>query len=211
MLEGGGRRASKGRVDACKTNIPQRLHQYGVDRTPRGAGGMDVTRIGGTTARRADAFRSRFLWQTPKHEAPLEQGMGLVDMPFDIKNVSIENGEAEKHPPRLAGGVPLPECVPHGFSAIQSFVSRTRRMRASRIPGVPARSDRGPARILDVPQKVAQEQFWDSQGGIRFLPESTPAGSRNVVELVTEKAGWGQARVPRSCHGLEYRRPQQAP
>ncbi len=33
----------------------------------------------------------------PKHEAPLEQGMGLVDVPFAVDNVSIENGEAEAH------------------------------------------------------------------------------------------------------------------
>ena len=56
----------------------------------------------------------------PKHEAPLEQGMGLVDMPFDVNNVSIENGEAEAH--TKVGWWRSVSNVPHGF-AIQSFVA----------------------------------------------------------------------------------------
>ena len=44
----------------------------------------------------------------PKHEAVLEQGMGLVDVPYDVKNVSVENGEAEAHTPRLVGSVRCP-------------------------------------------------------------------------------------------------------
>ena len=56
----------------------------------------------------------------PKHEMPLEQGMGLVDMPFDIKNISIENGEAEAH--TKIGWWRSVSNVPHGF-AIQSFVA----------------------------------------------------------------------------------------
>ena len=50
----------------------------------------------------------------PKHEAPLEQGMGLVDMPFDVKNVSIENGEAEAH--TKVGWWRSVSNVPHGFA-----------------------------------------------------------------------------------------------
>jgi isoquinoline 1-oxidoreductase beta subunit len=33
----------------------------------------------------------------PKYEAPFELGMGLVDLPFDIPNIRIENGEAGAH------------------------------------------------------------------------------------------------------------------
>ena len=56
----------------------------------------------------------------PKHEAPLEQGMGLVDMPFDIKNISIENGEAEAH--TKIGWYRSVSNIPHAF-AIQSFAA----------------------------------------------------------------------------------------
>ena len=56
----------------------------------------------------------------PKHEAPLEQGMGLVDMPFEIKNISIENGEAEAH--TKIGWYRSVSNIPHAF-AIQSFTA----------------------------------------------------------------------------------------
>ena len=130
----------------------------------------------------------------PKHEAPLEQGMGLVDMPFDIKNVSIENGEAEAH--TKVGWWRSVSNVPHGF-AIQSFVAE--------LAAAAGKDQKeflldliGPARILDVPQKV--KNFWDYGENPEVYPIDT-GRLRNVVELVTEKAGWGKREVPKG-HGL---------
>jgi isoquinoline 1-oxidoreductase beta subunit len=130
----------------------------------------------------------------PKHEAPLEQGMGLVDMPFDIKNVSIENGEAEAH--TKVGWWRSVSNVPHGF-AIQSFVAEL-----AHAAGQDQKEFLldliGPARILDVPQKV--KNFWDYGENPEVYPIDT-GRLRNVVELVTEKAGWGKREVPKG-HGL---------
>ncbi len=56
----------------------------------------------------------------PKHEANWEQGMGLVDMPFDVKNISIENGEAEAH--TKIGWFRSVSNISHAF-AIQSFAA----------------------------------------------------------------------------------------
>ena len=75
----------------------------------------------------------------PKHEMPLEQGMGLVDMPFDIKNISIENGEAEAH--TKIGWWRSVSNVPHGF-AIQSFAAELASCGGQGSEGVLARSDR---------------------------------------------------------------------
>jgi isoquinoline 1-oxidoreductase subunit beta len=129
----------------------------------------------------------------PKHEMPLEQGMGLVDMPFDIKNVSIENGEAEAH--TKIGWWRSVSNVPHGF-AVQSF--------AAELAAAAGKDQKaflldliGPARILDVPQKV--KNFWDYGENPEVYPIDT-GRLRNVVELVTEKAGWGR-QVPKG-HGL---------
>ena len=130
----------------------------------------------------------------PKHEMPLEQGMGLVDMPFDIKNISIENGEAEAH--TKIGWWRSVSNVPHGF-AIQSF--------AAELASAAGKDQKaflldliGPARILDVPQKV--KDFWDYGENPEVYPIDT-GRLRNVVELVTEKAGWGKREVPKG-HGL---------
>jgi isoquinoline 1-oxidoreductase subunit beta len=114
----------------------------------------------------------------PKHEAPLEQGMGLVDMPFDIKNVSIENGEAEAH--TKVGWWRSVSNVPHGF-AIQSFVAELAHA-AGKDQKEFLLDLIGPARILDVPQKV--KNFWDyarilrstrsTQGGCATLSNWSP-------------------------------------
>jgi isoquinoline 1-oxidoreductase beta subunit len=130
----------------------------------------------------------------PKHEAPFEQGMGLVDMPFDIKNISIENGEAEAK--TKIGWWRSVSNVPHGF-AVQSFVAELasaagKDQKAFLLDLI------GPPRILDVPQKV--KSFWDYGENPEVYPIDT-GRLRNVVELVTEKAGWGTRQVPKG-HGL---------
>jgi isoquinoline 1-oxidoreductase beta subunit len=129
----------------------------------------------------------------PKHEAPLEQGMGLVDVPFAISNISIENGEAEAH--TKIGWWRSVSNVPHGF-AIQSFVAELasaagKDQKAFLLDLI------GPPRILDVPQRV--KNFWDYGENPEVYPVDT-GRLRNVVELVTEKAGWGR-QVPKG-HGL---------
>ena len=130
----------------------------------------------------------------PKHEMPLEQGMGLVDMPFAVDNISIENGEAEAH--TKIGWWRSVSNVPHGF-AIQSFVAELasaagKDQKAFLLDLI------GPPRILDVPQKV--KDFWDYGENPEVYPIDT-GRLRNVVELVTEKAGWGKRDVPKG-HGL---------
>ena len=130
----------------------------------------------------------------PKHEFPIEQGMGLVDMPFDIKNISIENGEAEAH--TKIGWWRSVSNIPHGF-AVQSF--------AAELASAAGKDQKaflldliGPPRIVDVPQKV--KDFWDYGENPEVYPIDT-GRLRNVVELVTEKAGWGSRQVPKG-HGL---------
>jgi isoquinoline 1-oxidoreductase subunit beta len=129
----------------------------------------------------------------PKHEAPFERGMGLVDMPFAIDNVSIENGEAEAH--TKIGWWRSVSNVPHGF-AIQSFVAELAHA-AGKDQKAFLLDLIGPPRILDIPLRVAD--FWDYGEN----PENYPIDTgrlRGVVELVTEKAGWGR-QVPKG-HGL---------
>jgi isoquinoline 1-oxidoreductase subunit beta len=130
----------------------------------------------------------------PKHEAPLEQGMGLVDVPFAVDNISIENGEAEAH--TKIGWWRSVSNVPHGF-AIQSFVAELAHA-AGKDQKTFLLDLIGPARILDVPQKV--KNFWDYGENPEVYPIDT-GRLRSVVELVTEKAGWGTREVPKG-HGL---------
>ncbi len=129
----------------------------------------------------------------PKHEANWEAGMGLDDMPFDIKNISIENGEAEAH--TKIGWYRSVSNIPHAF-AIQSF--------AAELAAAAGKDQRtfildliGPPRIVAVQNTV--RNFWDYGENPDVYPIDT-GRIRGVVELVTEKAGWGRKLPP--GHGL---------
>ncbi len=129
----------------------------------------------------------------PKHEANWEAGMGLTDMPFDISNISIENGEAEAH--TKIGWYRSVWNIPHAF-AIQSF--------AAELAAAAGKDQRtfildliGPPRIVDVASTTPK--FWDYGENPEVYPIDT-GRIRGVVELVTEKADWGRKLPP--GHGL---------
>jgi len=129
----------------------------------------------------------------PKHEANWELGQGLSDLPFDVENLSLENGAAEAH--TKIGWWRSVSNVPHGF-AIQSF--------AAELASAAGKDQKaflldliGPARIIDVQSQV--KNFWDYGENPEVYPIDT-GRLRNVIELVTEKAGWGRS-VPQG-HGL---------
>src|SRR4029450_7007236 len=54
-----------------------------------------------------------------KNEAPLELGMGVINVPFPIPNIRIENPEAVAH--TRIGWFRSVSNIPHAF-AVQSFV-----------------------------------------------------------------------------------------
>ena len=129
----------------------------------------------------------------PKHEANWELGMGLTDTPFDVKNISIESGEAEAH--TKIGWYRSVSNIPHAF-AIQSF--------AAELAAAAGKDQRtfvldliGPSRIVKVQDTV--KNFWDYGENPEVYPIDT-GRLRGVVELATEKAGWGR-KLPKG-HGL---------
>jgi isoquinoline 1-oxidoreductase beta subunit len=129
----------------------------------------------------------------PKHEAVLEQGMGLVDVPFDVKNVSIENGEAEAH--TKIGWFRSVSNIPHAF-AVQSFTAELASAAGKDLRTF-VKDLIGPARIFDVKGKV--KDFWDYGENPDVYPVDT-ARYHGVIDLATEKAGWGR-KLPNG-HGL---------
>ena len=129
----------------------------------------------------------------PKQPANWEDGQGLVDIPFDIKNISIETGDAEAH--TKIGWFRSVWNIPHAF-AIQSFTGE--------LAAAVGKDQKefildliGPPRIVDVARTTPH--FWDYSENPDVYP--VDAGRfRNVVELVTDKAGWGRKLPP--GHGL---------
>jgi len=129
----------------------------------------------------------------PKHEAPFELGMGLVDNPFSVDNIRIENGEAPAH--TRIGWYRSVSNISHAF-AIQSF--------AGELAAAAGRDQKdylldliGPPRLVEVSKAV--DNFWDYGENVQVYP--IDAGRlRKVVELAAEKSEWGRKLPPR--HGL---------
>ena len=124
------------------------------------------------------------------HQFFIENGMGHVDMPFEIANVSIENGKAMAH--TRIGWYRAVSNVPRAW-AIQSFVAELadelgRDQKDLLIELI------GSDRELDPPSQGFPDDFWNYGEGYAEYPIST-ARLKNVTELAAEKAGWG-AQLP---------------
>jgi isoquinoline 1-oxidoreductase beta subunit len=131
----------------------------------------------------------------PKHEAPFELGMGLVDVPFDIPNLRCENGEAEAH--TRIGWFRSVYNIPQGF-AVQSFAAELANA-MGRDPKEVLLALIGPPRIVDPRKSPEVVDFWNYGDPFETYPIDT-ARLRRVVELAAEKAEWGRKLPPR--HGL---------
>ena len=128
-----------------------------------------------------------------KHEMGLELGMGLIDLPFDIANVRMENPEAAAH--TRIGWFRSVSNIPHAF-AVQSMVGEIAAA-TGRDPKDVLLELIGPARI--VPFSASVNKPWNYGEPVSSYP--IDAGRlRRVVELVAEKAEWGRKLPP--GHGL---------
>jgi isoquinoline 1-oxidoreductase subunit beta len=120
----------------------------------------------------------------PQHEAAFETGMGLINMPFDVPNLRIENPAAVAH--TRIGWFRSVSNVPHAF-AVQSFVAE--------LAAAAGRDHRdflldliGPARHID---PGALKDSWNHGESPQRYPVDT-GRLRRVIETVTREAGWGR-------------------
>jgi isoquinoline 1-oxidoreductase subunit beta len=130
----------------------------------------------------------------PKHELPFEAGMGLINLPYDIPNLRIENPEAAAH--TRIGWFRSVSNIPHAF-AVQSFVAE--------LAAAANRDHReflleliGPPRRID---PTAQGDSWNHGESPQLYPVDTER-LRQVVETATREAGWGRKMRQGSGLGL---------
>jgi isoquinoline 1-oxidoreductase subunit beta len=128
----------------------------------------------------------------PRHEQPFELGMGLVNVPFNIPNLRIENPEAEAH--TRIGWFRSVSNIPHAF-AIQSFVAELAAA-AGRDPKDYLLELIGPARRID-PRKMSDS--WNYTESPVVYPLDT-GRLRRVIETAAQQAAWGR-KMP-AGHGL---------
>jgi len=141
----------------------------------------------------APSISSTFAPDT-KHQMPVELGMGVINVPFAIPNLRVENPEAEAH--TRIGWFRSVSNIPHAF-AIQSFVAE--------LAAVAERDHKdflldliGPARRID-PRTLGDT--WNQGESPEAYPLDT-GRMRRVIETVTHEAGWGRALPKGSGLGL---------
>ena len=121
------------------------------------------------------------------HQFFIEYGMGFVDMPFDIANISCENGQAMAH--TRIGWFRSVSNIPRAF-AVQSF--------AAELAHELGKDQKdflleliGPDRIIDPKASGFPEDHWNYGEPYDEFPIDT-ARLKNVVNIAAEQAGWGK-------------------
>jgi len=129
-----------------------------------------------------------------KQEANWELGMGVINVPFAIPNIRIENPEAIAH--TRIGWFRSVSNIPHAF-AVQSFVAE--------LAAAAGRDQKdylleviGPARVVN-PQMLADT--WNHGESPERYPVDT-GRLRNVAELAAKEAGWGRTLPKGSGMGI---------
>ncbi len=119
-----------------------------------------------------------------KHQMPVELGMGVVNVPFAIPNLRVENPEAEAH--TRIGWFRSVSNIPRAF-AIQSFVAE--------LAAAASRDHKdflldliGPPRRID-PRSLGDN--WNQGESPQHYPVDT-GRLRRVIETVAARAGWGR-------------------
>jgi len=124
----------------------------------------------------------------PKHELPLELGMGFINTPFAVPNIRMENPEAAAHV--RVGWYRSVSNIPHAF-AVQSFVAELAHA-AGRDPKDFLLELIGPARQID-PTDLGDA--WNyGEDPKRYLIDT--GRLRRVIETAAEGIGWGR-QMPR--------------
>jgi isoquinoline 1-oxidoreductase subunit beta len=119
----------------------------------------------------------------PKHELPFELGMGLVNLPYDIPNLRLENPAIAAH--TRIGWFRSVSNVPHAF-AVQCFVAE--------LAAAAGKDHRdflldliGAPRLID---PASQHDGWNYGESSKRYPVDT-GRLRRVIETATREAGWG--------------------
>jgi isoquinoline 1-oxidoreductase beta subunit len=129
-----------------------------------------------------------------KQEANWELGMGVINVPFAIPNILIENPEAVAH--TRIGWFRSVSNIPHAF-AVQSFVAELAAA-AGRDPKDYLLEVIGPARVVS-PQMLGDT--WNHGESPERYPVDT-GRLRHVVELAAREAGWGRSLPKGSGLGI---------
>ncbi len=129
-----------------------------------------------------------------KNHMPMESAMGVVNIPFDLPNIQLENPAAEAH--TRIGWYRSVANIPHAF-AIQSFISEmAHHMKRDHKDVL--------LELIGSDRKIEPKTLQD-QWNYGENPDDYPLDTgrmKKVIEHVTEKANWGKNMGKNQGQGL---------
>lgn len=123
----------------------------------------------------------------PGYTSSLEAGMGLMDTPVNVANLSVEAGKAMSH--TRIGWFRSVSNVPRAFG-VQSFIGELAH-ELGRDPKEMLLEVLGPARTIDMKKAGLKGDLWNYGEPYEEFPIETGRLS-NVVELAAARADWGR-------------------
>jgi isoquinoline 1-oxidoreductase beta subunit len=129
-----------------------------------------------------------------EQEADWELGMGVINVPFAIPNIRIENPDAVAH--TRIGWFRSVSNVPHAF-AVQSFVAE--------LAAAAGRDQKDFLLEVIGPPRVVSPKMLGDTWNHGESPERYPVDTgrlRRVAEIVAREAGWGRAMPKGSGLGI---------
>jgi len=127
-------------------------------------------------------------------EADWELGMGVINVPFGLPNIRIENPEAIAH--TRIGWFRSVSNIPHAF-AVQSFVAE--------LAAAAGRDHKDFLLEVIGPPRVVSPKMLGDTWNHGESPELYPVDTgrlRRVTELAAKEAGWGKAMLKGSGMGI---------
>ncbi|MCK5439871.1 MAG: xanthine dehydrogenase family protein molybdopterin-binding subunit [Gemmatimonadetes bacterium] len=134
-----------------------------------------------------------------RRASPNELGLGLIDVPFAVPNLRVENGDAEAHV--RIGWMRSVSNIHHGF-AVGSFVDELAAA-AGRDAKTYLLDMIGPGRTIDLAADGVEYTNYGEP--IDQYPLDT-ARLRNVIEVAAEAADWGSPRPDGRALGIAAHR-----
>jgi isoquinoline 1-oxidoreductase beta subunit len=132
---------------------------------------------------------------------PVEVGMGLADMPYDIANIRCEDCKAMAHTRvgwyRSVSNIPRAFAVQSITAELADELGRDQKDMLLEMIGEP--------RVLDLAASGMPEGFWNYGEPYEEFPNDT-GRLRNVVELAAQKAGWGKSLPEGEALGIAVHR-----
>ncbi len=135
------------------------------------------------------------------YQSALEGGMGHIDLPFDIPNISIENGKALAH--TRIGWFRAVSNIPRAW-AVQTFVAELAHELGRDHKEVLLELI-GSDRTMNPSTSGFPKDFWNYGEVYEEYPIDTKR-LKNVLNIAAEKAGWGQKLSKHEGIGLAVHR-----